>query len=50
MAEVKADAVPARSARVPWITLVLSVLVVVTALGVIYTAHRSRELFRTLEQ
>lgn len=50
MAESKVDTPPARTARLPWLTLLLALLVVATALGVIYTAHRSRELFRTLEQ
>ncbi len=34
----------------PWVTILLSLAVVASAVGVIYTAHRARELFRTLEQ
>ena len=50
MADAKTEPAPERTAGTPWVTLLLALLVVATALGVIYTAHRSRELFRTLEQ
>ena len=50
MADVKTEPTPSRTSGAPWVTLLLALLVVATALGVIYTAHRSRELFRTLEQ
>lgn len=51
MAERKAEAVaPVPATRRPWITAVLALAVIASAIGVIYTAHRSRELFRTLEQ
>lgn len=52
MAEQKVEA-PVQAGRrvgMPWVTVVLSLAVVASAVGVIYTAHRSRELFRTLEQ
>ena len=47
---VQTPVATARSAGIPWITIFLSLAVVASAVGVIYTAHRSRELFRTLEQ
>jgi cell division protein FtsL len=34
----------------PLVALCLLLAVVVSAIGVVYTAHRSRELFRSLEQ
>ncbi len=51
MAEHRAEtaAVPA-SRRMPLVALCLLLAVVVSAIGVVYTAHRSRELFRSLEQ
>lgn len=52
MPERKAEVPSAGSGerRVPWLTAFLAVAVICSAIGVIYTAHRSRELFRTLEQ
>jgi cell division protein FtsL len=49
MVERKTDA-PVRTAGIPWFSALLALAVIVSAIGVIYTAHRSRELFRTLEQ
>ena len=51
MAERRTEtaAVPA-SRRMPLLALCLLLAVVVSAIGVVYTAHRSRELFRSLEQ
>jgi len=51
MAERKPEAsAPVHMARAPWFSAALALAVIVSAVGVIYTAHRSRELFRTLEQ
>lgn len=51
MAERKGeDNTQSRPPRLPWLSLILALAVVVSAIGVTYSAHRSRELFRTLEQ
>ena len=52
VADRRAESAPhsVRGARTPLFTLALLVVVIVSAIGVIYTAHRSRELFRELEQ
>lgn len=51
MAERRAEtAASPESRRMPLIALCLLLAVVVSAIGVVYTAHRSRELFRSLEQ
>ena len=51
MAERRPDtAAPPASRRMPLTALCLLLAVVISAIGVVYTAHRSRELFRSLEQ
>ena len=51
MAERRVEpAAPPASPRMPLVALGLLLAVVVSAIGVVYTAHRSRELFRSLEQ
>ena len=51
MAERMTETAPVpASRRMPLLALCLLLAVVVSAIGVVYTAHRSRELFRSLEQ
>ena len=51
MAERRVEAAaPPASPRMPLAAVGLLLAVVVSAIGVVYTAHRSRELFRSLEQ